>query len=575
MPQGNSSGGASPRSQNGRTSQAGNRCRPEIVLAYAITGFGIVVLSGLTTKVYNVPLSAQLGLFQLLPPAYWIGLSLIAASTVISAWRGSDVLVAVTGIILLATLAGTPSLFEPTPRYWDAYVHFAESQSFMVSGRLSSNPSSYSANWPGAFLVIWTVSAASGVPSIEFLGLFPFLTGGLTFLAIFELVRSIFGPVVARQVSVPTALFAVWAQYHVSPQSLGFVLLLMVLATCRRRETTWRLIAVTLFGGLVVSHPTSSILLLSVLGLNAGLSSMPWFHGDVSREEARAEGRMSRRVAVTFAIVWLAWLFFLAVGSSEAAKFAVLTRMEDVLLVPEQTVNVATHRTSESLLTWAPLIRFASMGIYGLAGIVSLVALFRDRGSRGLFRLGLSALIGPGLVAAADIFGFGGQFYDRSLLLIATFVPALCFAGLGKIRMPKGLRRGALVVLVCASVATASTTYYLEAFNLVPVESIAAANFSNTLPAGCVVMDGKFPVPVWIDPARRSLIYHFDFSQVYPIPLSYVGGQVTTYAAYDPTAELWYRQWYGSEIWGFYSSEQANNSLIYDNGWTRIYAVSP
>src|SRR5207247_683115 len=262
VPQGNSSGGASPRSQNGRTSQAGNRCRPEIVLAYAITGFGIVVLSGLTTKVYNVPLSAQLGLFQLLPPAYWIGLSLIAASTVISAWRGSDVLVAVTGIILLATLAGTPSLFEPTPRYWDAYVHFAESQSFMVSGRLSSNPSSYSANWPGAFLVIWTVSAASGVPSIEFLGLFPFLTGGLTFLAIFELVRSISSPIVARQVSVPTALFAVWAQYHVSPQSLGFVLLLMVLATCRRRETTWRLIAVTLFGGLVVSHPTSSILLL-------------------------------------------------------------------------------------------------------------------------------------------------------------------------------------------------------------------------------------------------------------------------------------------------------------------------
>ena len=560
------------QSRRPETSPGSRACRPELVLAYAIAGLSIILVSGLTTRVYHVPLTAQFGLFELLPVTYWLGLVLVAASVGLALWRASDGLVAITGALLLAILAGTPVLFEPTPRYWDSYMHFSEAQGLGVPG-FSRTASSYAANWPGAFLTILTLAHAAGTSALEFLGWFPFLAGGLTFLAIFEFLRATFERRMARLASVPTALFAVWAQFHVSPQAMGFVLFLLILATVRRRETKWRLVSAVLFLGLVVSHPTSAILLLTILGTYAVLSLITRFHLSASRTEVRRNARSAQRIAITFATVWLSWLFFLAIGSSEVAQVAVLTRMHAILGIAEQTLNLATQRTQENVLTWAPLIRTASLGVYGLVGLVSLVALFRDRGSRDRVRFLVAALVAPVLVGLADILAFRGQFYDRSILLFATIVPALCLTGLHGIRLPKVARTGLVVVLVAASVATASTAYYLEAFNLVPVEAIAASDFVFGFPSGSIVVDGMVPAPVWLDPATRPAITRLTFPQIYPGALEALPPGDSVYVVYDPTAELWYRQWRGSDAYEFYAAAKANYSLIYDNGWTEVYAV--
>ena len=547
--------------------------RAAIVLAYGVTGLAFVLVAGLTTKIYQIPLQAQLGLFQLLPATYWIGLSLMAIAAILAYRSASDVLIAVTGAMLLATLAGTPSLFEPTPRYWDSYMHFAQAQQLTWTGHLMSvDPTAYSTNWPGAFLTMWTLSSVAALPAMDFLGFLPFLTGGITFLAMFELLRSAFPPATARAAAVPTALFAVWAQYHASPQALGFVLALLVLATFRRNETRWRIASAGLFVGLVVSHPTSAILILTILGVFALLSFIPRLRGSTPKETARREARFSLRVAITFATVWLAWLFFLAAGSSEAARIAILARMDELLSVPEQTLNLVTARTVENLLPWAPRIRTVGLGLFGLFGLVSLLLLFRDRNSRGRFRFVVSALVAAGLVAAADIFAFGGQFYDRSMLMIGTFLPALCFAGLTRLRIPRTAKHAIVVALVTASVATASTAYYLEAFNLVPSESIAGASFLNGLPSMSIVMDGKYPDPVWLDPGARPNLIRVPFSEIWPTPIQNLTAR-PLYAVYDPTAELWYRQWYGVEVYQPYSDARANFSRIYDNGWSEVYWV--
>ena len=80
----------------------GGRCHPAIILGYAVAGLAIVLLSGLTAHVAQVPVSAQLGLFQILPASYWGGLALIALSAVLSVWTRSDALIAITGVVLLA-----------------------------------------------------------------------------------------------------------------------------------------------------------------------------------------------------------------------------------------------------------------------------------------------------------------------------------------------------------------------------------------------------------------------------------------------------------------------------------------
>lgn len=553
--------------------KASRSVRASLVLAYAFAGLLIVILSGVGAQVYQVPLRAQLGLFQMLPPTYWLGLALIAFAALLAYRQASNALVVVTGAILLAVLAGTPSLFEPTPRYWDAYMHFAQAQQLALSGRIASgDPSAYSVNWPGAFLIMWTLAGATAVTPLAFLSLFPFLVGAITFVAMFELLRSIVPDATARAAAVPTALFAVWAQYHVSPQSLGFILALLILAIVRRPETKWRFICATLFVSLVVSHPTSAILLITILSAFAVLSILPRLFRS-SRATGNRDGRSWARIAVTFTTVWLSWLFFLAIGSSEAARTAVIARMDVLLNVPEQTLNLVTARTAQNVFPLAPLIRSASLGLYGLVGVASLAVLFRDRSARNEFRFVLAALIGLGVVAVADIFAFSGQFYDRSILLFATFAPALCFAGLRRIQIPRAAKTAVVILLVGASVATASTAYYLEAFNIVPTESIAAADFVNRLPPYSVAVDGKFPEPIWLDPGSRVPVIRLGFAQEWPTPLDELSAPGAVYAVYDPTAQLWYRQWYGINIYQPYADARSNYSLIYDNGWTQMYEV--
>ena len=222
--------------------------------------------ASLSTRVVNFPLSAQFGLLQLVPPTYWIGMGLLGLAAVLALRERSDALILGTGVLLLAAFAGTPSLFEANPRYWDSYLHLSLGIAIQATGHIPvGDISQYSANWPGTFLFDAILLETSGTPPLALLTVYPFLTGGITFVAMFVFLRSTFPRPVAGMAAILSSFLAVWAQYHLSPQSLGFVLMLLILSTMWRPEGRWRALSATLFVGLVVSHPTSTLLLLSIL----------------------------------------------------------------------------------------------------------------------------------------------------------------------------------------------------------------------------------------------------------------------------------------------------------------------
>ena len=55
------------------------------------------------------------------------------------------------------------------------------------------------------------------------------------------------------------------------------------------------------------------------------------------------------------------------------------------------------------------------------------------------------------------------------------------------------------------------------------------------------------------------------YAQTYRTPLQNMSAR-NVYAVFDPTSELWYRQWKGINIYAFYDSEQPSLSVIYSNG---------
>jgi hypothetical protein len=405
------------------------------------------------------------------------------------------------------------------------------------------------------------------------LAIYPFVAGGLTFLAIFVFLRSMFPRPVARPGAILASLFAVWAQYHLSPQSLGLIVGLLVLTLVWRRETRWRMASMMLFAGLIVSHPTTTLILLSILVTVALLhAARGW--GWWKSPEVKDEARYARGVTAAYVTAWLAWLFFQATGSSQAAKTAIVTRIGALIGFPESALNVATARTTENLYAVAPVLRLGSLALYGLLGFVALFFLRREEKMRSSARFLFASIFALALVAGADIVGFGGQFYDRSLLLFAVFAPALCLAGIKTMRLPGALRRGAFVVLVGATLAAASTMYYQEPFNQVFDESIALSHFLQRAPSNSVVLDGSLPplvAPIWLSPFAPTPLTRLPFYQVYPTHFGRLASPPATYAVFDPTAEIWYAQWYGINIYRFYVADQANASRIYDNGRSAVY----
>lgn len=549
--------------------------RTWLILGLLLAGVLHVFGASLWTRVNEIPLSAQFGLFELLPVPYWIGLGLVGCATALAVRERSEPLLVLTGVVLLALLAGTPNLFEPNPSNWDSYSHFSEAQLILATGHLPSvNVGQYSANWPGMFLLVAMLDALGGVPALTLITLHPFVAGGLTFLALFTFLRGVFPRPVAAPGAVLTSVFAVWAQYHLSPQSLGFVLALLLLGFLWHRGMRWRLASALLFGGLVVLHPTSTVLVLTILAVMCLLSPL-WRR---SSAELREDVRSLRGVTLLYGGVWFGWLYFRATATYAVASAAILARMSHLIFLPEQTVNVAVARTSENLLPVAPLVRLAAVGLLGLFGIVSLPFLLRKTEDRRLGWFLLSALLAIAGLAGLDLVAFGGQFYDRSLLVFAVLAPAMSLTGLARVRLPRlrtpgAVRRVLVAVLIVASVTAASTVYYQEAFNAVPDGSIAVSNFIQQVPPGSAVLDGMFPPPVWRPPATWTPYTGARFFTIYPSSPEAYAGTTPTYEVFDNTSLLWYEQWLGLNVYQSYTRNETSYSRIYDNGEATIYFV--
>jgi hypothetical protein len=543
-------------------------------LCALLAGTFVILEEAWVHPVFLVPASAEFGLFQFLPPLYWFGLGLVAVSIALAARTESDLLFAITGAAFLGLLAATPTLFETNAPVFDTYYHWGSAAEINRTGHIPTTAASYASNWPGFFLNVAFANAMGGFPPLEFLHLFPLFSGITTFLALFVFYRAFFSSAVARPASVISALMNVWAQYHVSPQGIGLTLALLVLATAWDRRIPYRLANAVLFLGLVISHATSAIFLLAFFAIDATVSLLiPRRRSETS--PSRAPIGTSFNPFLSYAAVWLGWLFFVAGGSAAIARTSVLGSVGGILRIGEETASTLAARTVQNIYIWPPRIRTATLGIFGLVSLVALIPLFRNPGTRSLARFLASGLVGAGILAGADILFFGGLFYDRALMFAAVFMPGLCIFGLRDLlRSRPVLRRTVFVLLLTVSVAAASTAYYQEAFNIVPSQMIAMTQFFTDHSNATFVLDGAPPpLPVWLLYSEPPPFTDVPFYVVYPTSFDSLQGPNASFAVFDPVARLWYVQGHGIEIIQYYELQRSNHSLIYDNGFGKIYLI--
>ncbi len=542
--------------------------------AFAIIGLLTVILTTIDTNITHIPHDAQFGLLQLLPLSYWLGLFLMGLAIVLALASRSDGMVVVTGALFLAVLGGIPGLFESNPPVWDSYFHLGMAQDIGSSGLLPTAHAEYSKNWPGSFLLISFLGVVGSLGPFTMLTTLPFLTAGLTFLGLFVFLRTLLPRVPAAGAAILGSLLNVWAQFHLSPQSIGLFLALMVLATIWDRRIAVRTASAILFVGLVVTHPTSTVLVLGILVVDAVLTSARRVRRSRKDEAPEVDKRFAHNPALSLGAVWVAWLFFQATATSEVAEAAIINRIAFILQVPEQTLGLGTLRVVENIFVIAPLVRLAALLVYGIIGLAALVLLSRRPETRRLAQFFWAALISMVIFVGADILAFQGLFVDRALILFAILIPAICLVGVQASKMGRPAKGAIVALLVISSVASASTIYYQEAFYFVSDKSVAVSEYLQLVEQPSLILDGQYPVAVWRAPDDRAVWNQLAFVDLFPTSFQDLTGTNTVYAVFDSEWKLWYRQWYGIDRYEVYEVNRTSYSLIYTNGQADIYFIT-
>jgi hypothetical protein len=325
--------------------------------------------------------------------------------------------------------------------------------------------------------------------------------------------------------------------------------------------------------GLIVSHATSTVFLLGILGADFLIAQFfPRSQGTL-RERVTAFGKGASPF-LAYLTLWLGWLFFVAVGSAQTAKTAVAAQIGTILQVGEATANVVAARSAANIYVWPPRVRLAAMGLYGILALVALIVLLRRAPTRSRGRFYLAAFLALGILGMSDILFFGGQIYDRAFMFFAILAPALCLFGLRELHVRPSVWRVAIIGLLVVSMAAAATNNYQEPFYLVSNQSVAVSEFLSTHGNEVLVLDGVYPQPVSLLTHEANPLTELPFYTAYPIPLTYYSATTPALAVFDQTARLWYVQGHGINFYEYYENQRVQYSIIYDNGNAQVYLLN-
>lgn len=563
------------------------RVRSSLLAILALAGFAVVLSSSIGFDVGWISPKTPFGLFGVVPLGYWLGISIILFSMVLGIRNHNEHLFFLQALLMFISIWGAPSLFETYPSVWDSYYHFQTVDNMIRTGVTGLNVDSYGFNYPGFFVLTGHYVLLGDPPILSFLRFYPIFASAMTLLSLYLLVRCYVPGLHYRFALIICILANVWIQVHFSPQSLGFVAGILFFVFLEKDGLEWLFAAIAAFAFVVVSHPTTVILLIGAM---------------VVREVALRGYRLLKRKAPLkterpwpisiFFLIWIIWLFTNAVSYSTLLLTVFFQRIGYLSALPGEAVGTVSMRTAENIFTISPLIRTGVVGAFVLLTFVSILLVIMSkwlkRPERRLPDSGtpqerrvkiriptnvLALFILPFIVIPLDIVVFGGQFYDRGLLFLvlgSSIIITLVLIGTFK-----GALRAVIVVLVVVLAGAAmTTTFYQESLYAVSAESVNASDFLNShIQNNSVVVGGEYPEHIWGN-STPSNFNKLSLASAYPETYRNFSGTSTTATAmvFDRTSELWYRQWGMMRIYEFYLRDAGAYNRVYDNGAYVMYS---
>lgn len=538
------------------------KIRSSLLYAMAASGFLVILGSSLGFGLESISVGRQFGLFEVLPFGYWLGLGIMVSSVLLGLRNGDERLFLVQVLLIFVSLWGAAALFEKNPSVWDTYIHYLSADRIVGTGTMAaSGPYDYSFNYPGFFVLSASYSSLAGEPVLLFLRFYPLFSATFMLVAMYLFVRTYVPTVHSRYALIICVLANVWFQVHFSPHSLGLASGLLVFVCLERDGFEWKLAALALFTFVVVSHPTTVMIVLG---------------GVIAREVViRLQGLLARPLpsarkpwpVSVFFLIWMAWLFTGAVSFSGILIDVITARLGFMIYVPEAVAGTVASRTAEDLFPIPPKIRTAVIAVLVALVALSLLIYIITRKRRDYVLpptiLALFAL--PFVMVPMDILFFNGQLYDRAILILVLACPIILTIVLVS-RLRRRIVQGILISgLILAASFNMSTLFYNESLYIVSDEGIDASEFlSYHMADGALIIGAFCPQDVWTG-ERRDFRY-MSYVDAFPARLGNITDDMPAAVVFNPTVPSWYGRWGITFVYEFYEKDAGNHSRVYDNG---------
>jgi hypothetical protein len=412
-------------------------------------------------------------------PAAVLGTSLV----LLAALRGRHLGLAAAGVLtLIVVLRSTASVVSTVPTAAWSYKHIGVAQSLQALHHVAAGGDIYM-NWPGMFAAAAYLSDSSGVPAIDLARWFPPAVHVLLALETAALARAL-GARAAGCVAAAGLVVALnWVgQDYFSPQAVAMCLAagVVVLLVQARASRACALLALAIFGAIVVCHQLTPFWLLGLALVLVVLRLTPWW----------LAGAMALVLAAFLLSRWqIAEAYGIFTGFNPLANAA-----SSVPAVP------ALGREVGGVLAQA------SAGLmWGTTLLVLVRRVARLGWSRGWRS---SQVLVPGAIAFSPFLLLAAQDYGGEATLRVTLYSTLgCSAVLGPALADAVRRRaGSVVTAVAWSVlllaVTTASGYALWSVDLIHPEDVAAARWLAQRPGDPVVVPA---IAVW--PGRTSIDY--------------------------------------------------------------------
>jgi len=558
--------------------------RTALVLV-AMVGFTVSTLSLSRLSLNFASPYLQLGLLQVLDYSFWLGFGICLVAVLIAMRRSSEKIFIATSGLLFVLIWSIPVLVFKNPHTWDAYRHLFGVQYVTEVGRIpslseSSSPAlSYPGNMPGYFVTLSAFVVVSGADWNLLIKIYPIFAAAITFLGATVFLKRIAG-LDYRFALIVTTLANVYFQFHVSPQSLGFFIALLVLVTMDREGDKRRLLlSIVLFSGLAISHPTSTFLVMAV----AALGLIIRLFGATNRELLSQFSSTA-----SYILIFLSWLFFNSPVYSGWFITAIAQNLVKIFTLQDILAAKASANLS-GIFSFGPRVRLIILTSYTfLCLIYFVIAGVRKRSSGRPAEINfLPYVVAPIVLTVLDglfYWGMGGV-RDRFFLFFLMVAPTLSvklmkagdeigFEAQRGMHFVSGVihkrwRQLAGIVLLGLAVMNFSTVFYNFSLYAVSDESIEASKFvdSNTR-RNVRLLGGRF-IPSTHEVSNAPTTRTEELSFVYPRRSFNSPPYLLVLDSHD---RIWYLATGTEEEYVFYEQLADSLNRVYDSSIYRIHA---